>query len=225
MEPRIPSPFEVKKVAKIVESKETPDLVECLTTLEKHAKQIGEGGNAVIWVAEGTPFEKVCLKKIKPQPQIIYNEIKVREAGVLTPLTLISFETKDGEYLIMETIEGCTVSEAFLKPSLLPENFDPSLFSKELEAAVTKMHNAGIYHRDLHARNVMINKEGKPVIIDFGTATIGSGSDFTYQESVSSFNPKTQKYEQKSGLFVDDNEMVRNIQIGMNKLKKANLTN
>jgi hypothetical protein len=70
-------PFEIKKVQKIVESKETESLLECLESLEIHAESIGEGGNAeVLAIAEG-PFSKVCLKKIKEKPQIICNSISM----------------------------------------------------------------------------------------------------------------------------------------------------
>ena len=63
--------FEIKKVQKIVESKETEALLECLATLELHAESIGEGGNAEVFALGAGPFSKVCLKKVKEKQQII----------------------------------------------------------------------------------------------------------------------------------------------------------
>ena len=220
-------PYEVKKVAKIVESKETLKLINCLQTLELHATSIGEGGNADVLVAEETPFKKVCLKKIKQKPLILSNDIDqehkyqimAREAGVPTPLPLISFETEKEKYLIMERVYGHTILEILEKPSLLSKKYDFAVFSKALDEAIKKMHGAGLYHRDLHSKNVMINKDGMPIIIDFGTATIGSGSDFTYEESVSMLNPATGKHEMKTGYFKDDLVMARNLKASLQKLK------
>ncbi len=219
-------PYNIEKVAKIVESKETMRLLNCLQTLELHAVSIGEGGNADVFVAEETPFKKVCLKKIKQKPQILSNDIDqehkyqimAREAGVSTPLPLISFEAEGKKYLIMERVDGHTILEVLEKPSLLPKKFDFAVFSKALDDSIKKMHDSGLYHRDLHSKNVMINKAGMPVIIDFGTATVGSGSDFTYEESVSMYNPTSDRYEQKTGYFKDDLMMVRNLKASLSKV-------
>lgn len=212
-------PFEIKKVQKIVESRETEALISCIESLEIHAESIGEGGNAeVLAIAEG-PFSKVCLKRLKENPQIDCNSIDrenelqgmARKAGVRTPLALISLETEKGDFFIMEKIMGTTVEEVLATPSKLPEQFSHEVFVQDLEEQIVKMHNAGIYHRDLHSRNVMINEEGLPVIIDFGTATEGSGADFTYEELANVYNPIKEKYEQVSGKFKDDKDMVRNL--------------
>lgn len=213
-------PFEIKKVQKIIESKESNSLLNCIETLEIYAEKIGEGGNADILAVSQGPFSKVCLKKIKEKPQLICNSIdrenefqeKAREAGVRTPLTLISFETEGGgNYFVMEKIIGSNLEEVLIDSSLLPENFSYDLFIKDLEDQVQKMHNAGIYHRDLHNRNVMVNEKGLPVIIDFGTATEGTGSDFTYEELANVYNSSKGTYEQVSGKFKDDLQMLKNM--------------
>ncbi len=216
-------PFEIKKVQKIVESRETEALIECIESLEIHAESIGEGGNAeVLAIAEG-PFSKVCLKRLKETPQIDCNTIDrenelqgmARKAGVRTPLSLISITTEKGDFLIMERVIGSTLEEILATPSKLPENFSHEVFIKELDEQIARLHSAGIYHRDLHSRNVMINEEGLPVIIDFGTATEGSGGDFTYEELANVYNPIKKKYEQVSGKFKDDKDMVRNLKGAM----------
>ncbi len=225
-------PFEIKKVQKIVESKETEALIECLKILEIHAESIGFGGNADVFAIEEGPFSKVCLKRIKEKPQMICNSIdtenefqgKAQGAGVRTPLTLISVETDHGDFLIMERINGSTVEEVIKNPSLLPENFDYNLFINDLENQIEILHNAGIFHRDLHVRNVMIDEHGQPVIIDFGTATFGTGCDFTYEELATVYNPNKDSYEQVSGKFKDDKVMFRNLKSALNQTM-AQLTN
>ncbi len=222
MEPKDPfNTLNIKNVSKIIESKETDDIVSCLEKLEIHAQSIGEGDSSEVFVAENPKLEKVCLKRIKKTPKMLCNDIdtehkyqiSAHKAGVRTPLPLISIESADGKkYLIMERIFGYSVGETIEDISLLPDIFDIDIFAKALESNVSKMHDAQIHHRSLHMQNIMIESStGLPVILDFGTATTGSDSDFTYEESVLVINPKTGKYEQKSGNFEHDTTMVKNM--------------
>ena len=224
-------PFSIKKIEKLINTNEVEYLEECIKKLEVHFVPVGEGGNAIVYLAEGTPFEKIVFKKVKENPQIDYNDIiqehklqeKVKELGVRTPLTLLSIETEEGDkYLVMEKVEGYSVKDIVLDESLMPKKFDYKIFCASLDDQVSKMHNEnkmldGIYHRDLHTGNVMINNEGLPVIIDFGTGVEGSGSDFTYEESVKMFNPNKGRYEFVNGYFKDDLEMVKNIKADLKK--------
>jgi len=116
----------------------------------------------------------------------------------------------------MERINGCTVKEAIDNPTLLPDNFNYKVFIDDLTDQILKMHNKngmsdGVYHRDLHQGNVMINEDGLAVIIDFGTAIEGSGSDLTYEEEVSMYNEKKGRYELVSDYFKDDLNMIKEI--------------
>ncbi|MEJ0002339.1 MAG: phosphotransferase [bacterium] len=225
-------PYEIKKIQKILETKEVEELIECLKTFEIHAKSIGEGGNAEILAIEEGPFSKVCLKKVKETPQLVYNTIdrenelqgKAHKAGVRTPLALLSIETESGdEFFLMEKIDGINVEEALAQPSKVPDAFSNEPFMKDLDDQIKKMHNAGIYHRDLHVRNVMIDKAGQPVIIDFGTAVEGTGSDFTYEELATVYDEKKKGYTQVSGKFQDDLKMVRNLRSAIIPLARRKL--
>ena len=217
--------FKIEKIAKIIETKETDELEGCLKKLELTFESIGGGNNADVSIAKGTPFEKICFKKTKKNPLIKCNDIneehkfqmKVRKLGVRTPFTLMSTETNEKEeYLVMEKINGCTVKEAIDNPALLPKNFNYKIFIDDLNDQILKMHNKngvgdGVYHRDLHQGNVMINQDGLAVIIDFGTAIEGSGSDLTYEEEVSMYNEQKGRYELVSDYFKDDLRMFEEI--------------
>lgn len=73
--------------------------------------------------------------------------------------------------LVMERIIGKTLEQA-MKDEDLPENFDIDDFFSSLEEFILAMHEKGVYHRDLHDGNIMIDwATGKPVIIDFGLST------------------------------------------------------
>lgn len=211
------------------QNKEIPEVVKTLENFNEDIDPIGEGGNAKIYSLQND-LEKYCFKKSKKKPQIKYNDIdtehnfqkKARNAGVKTPLSSVSFETAKGEYLLMERVFGCTIREAILNPRLLSKKFKATVFIADLRDQVEKMHNARIYHRDLHFDNVMINEEGLPVIIDFGTAIESDGGEFTYEESVSMYNERKGHYEFVTGFFKDDNEMVKNIWSAIKNLEPIN---
>lgn len=74
--------------------------------------------------------------------------------------------------VVMEYINGCTLEEALNNPDLIPEGTDGKEFFDELRSFLDKMHERRIYHRDLHAKNVMLNFDTKlPAVIDFGRST------------------------------------------------------
>ena len=52
------------------------------------------------------------------------------------------------------------------------------LFLKLFDA-LEHMHARGVFHRDLSLRNIMVTKEGEPVIIDFGAADYATAEELT----------------------------------------------
>lgn len=79
------------------------------------------------------------------------------------------------DILLMEQVPGCNLEQMAFKGIPLPEGFDADVFSDKLLAFVKKMNEAGISHRDIAPRNVMIDFEtGNPWLIDFGRGTNAS---------------------------------------------------
>lgn len=225
--------FNIKSIERLIDSKESNNIVECLLKIKLEATPLNEGGNAFIFIPLEKSLQNACIKKTKEKPQIKYNDIneehmiqrKLKERGLRTPLTLVSFKTEEGEYFVMERIKGYSVREIINNPTLIPEIFNYETFCKSLDEQTDIMHNTGkmengIYHRDLHEGNVMIDEEGLPVIIDFGTAVEGTGSDNTYSESVSMYNPKKERYEFVNGYFKDDIEMSKIIKASLKRFIK-----
>lgn len=224
----------LENVQKIIERRTPDSIMKCMRKMEQNASILGEGGNAQVFAIEDSELSSVCVKKIKEKQQILANNIdteadfqdEAMRAGVRVPLLLGSYTTdKKEHFIIMQRIKGNSLAEIFVQPKLLPKKFDFEVFVQDLDHQITLLHQAGIYHRDLHSRNIMMDKEGMPVIIDFGTATYGTGSDLTYEESVMMYNKQMNRYEQKSGYFKDDLEMIRNLKSELRKLvlvKKQN---
>jgi hypothetical protein len=70
-----------------------------------------------------------------------------------------------GCHLAIEYVDGALLRHA--TPS------DPEAFFRELREAIEAMHARGVAHGDLKSRqNVMVASDGRPVIIDLGTAIV-----------------------------------------------------
>ncbi len=205
--------FEIIK--RYVESKEEKALNECLERLIERSESIGLGGNAEVFGLNDPHFGELCVKKIHKIPQMRCNDEEtefeyqeeIGELGVRVP-ALIAYiqneETKD-KYIIMERIMGPSFEDIIERNVALPENYDHTSFWKELNRQLKLMHDANIYHRDLHKGNIMIDKDGGPAIIDFGTAGRSWGSEENpYKDAVPMLNSKTGRYDMASGYFQRD---------------------
>jgi serine/threonine protein kinase len=77
----------------------------------------------------------------------------------------------DGAFLTMELLEGITLADK-LKEGPLPRR-DAQAMAMDICAGLAAMHKAGIIHRDLKSRNIMVvNRDGtqRAVVMDFGLA-------------------------------------------------------
>jgi serine/threonine protein kinase len=107
--------------------------------------------------------------------------------------------------LVMEYIDGYTLEELKKSNIELSEDFDAKLFFDELEKFVAEMHEKKIYHRDLHDKNVMVDRApNMPVVIDFGRANRSYLTDETNQEIYTSYEVENGKEVEK--LLPNDNE-------------------
>lgn len=156
---------------------------------------IGEGNTARVYRHPEKP--ELCIKHIHslneqegnvhPDTETdlmndvrnLHTEVIVPDpiALVTTPFRRNSKKELVKEYgLVMEYIDGITLEE--LERTLaseesvkveLPENFNAEIFFKILKDFLIQIHTAQIYHRDIHAGNIMIHrKTGAPVVLDFG---------------------------------------------------------
>ena len=71
-------------------------------------------------------------------------------------------------YIVMDFVDGYRLYDwrRSLKPSL---RLCCQVISK-IALALNQMHQLGVYHRDLKSENVLVQRDGEPVIVDFGIA-------------------------------------------------------
>lgn len=82
-------------------------------------------------------------------------------------------------YMVMEYIEGDTLKNYLAqseKPLLIPE---AAYIFREIASALNYAHQQGMLHRDIKPANILLGKDGRVVLADFGVARILSDTQFT----------------------------------------------
>ena len=141
---------------------------------------LGAGGMGEVFRARDTRLDREVAIKILP-PEFAQNaerrERFQREAKAISQLnhphicTLHDVGHDSGtDYLVMELIEGQSLSDRLTKGPLLPEQV--VRYGAQIADALDKAHRSGIVHRDLKPGNIMITKSGAK-LLDFGLAKSG----------------------------------------------------
>jgi eukaryotic-like serine/threonine-protein kinase len=140
-------------------------------------RRLGSGGMATVWLAEDEELDRRVAVKIPSDVLAAdgdYLRRFRREAQVaarlshpnLVPIYDFSDKREERPFLVMHYVEGPTLGELGGKR----KEVDPERLAHELLDALDHIHAAGIVHRDVKPSNVMITREGRACITDFGIA-------------------------------------------------------
>jgi WD40 repeat protein len=132
-----------------------------------------------VYRARDTRLEREVAVKVLPKHLSSSEEMRQRferEAKAISQLShphicaLYDVGSHEGtEYLVMELLEGETLSARLAKGALPLEQ--TLRFGIEIAEALDKAHRQGIVHRDLKPGNVMLTKSGVK-LLDFGLAKV-----------------------------------------------------
>ena len=135
---------------------------------------LDQGGMASVWLARDTKLNSdVALKflseKLSEDISAVNNFRAEWEISskLIHPNIVKVFEYFANEnsqpFFSMEYIEGVSIS--VLSEGNFLKTLKPFLLVID---ALDYAHNQGVYHGDLKSNNILLNKRGKPVLIDFG---------------------------------------------------------
>jgi tRNA A-37 threonylcarbamoyl transferase component Bud32 len=163
-----------------------------LEDINEKGFNIGEGKTAEVKFVHD--FENYCVKivdrnRVLKNQAVVTNNVNeeidfldhlsaddflknIDVAEDIVPTPMMSIERRRFGFLFLQEIQGLSVEDYLNNRNLekMPVDFDWIKFFDKLEDIVNKINKAGIFHRDLHAGNIMINEDGLPILIDFGNA-------------------------------------------------------
>ena len=160
-------------------------------------RQVANGGMASVYEAIDTRLDrKVAVKIMHPhlaQDEAFVNRFirEAKAAAALSHPNIVAVQDQGWNqngvpavFIVMELIEGHTLRE-YLNERGRFEIKDAINYLTPILSALAAAHDLGIVHRDMKPENILISKEGRVKIADFGLAR-GEliGSTMTAESSV-----------------------------------------
>jgi serine/threonine-protein kinase len=141
---------------------------------------LGAGGMGEVYKARDTRLHRDIALKILPAEKVADADRKRRflaEAQAASRLnhpniiTIYDISEDNGVcFISMEYVAGATLEQANSVGGLPFE--DAMKYADEIADALVAAHSAGIIHRDLKAANIIVTKEGRVKLLDFGLAKL-----------------------------------------------------
>ena len=141
---------------------------------------IGRGGMGLVYKARQPKLDRlVALKVMAPDlaAEPAFAERFLREAQALARLnhpnvvSVHDFGEREGTYfLLMEHVEGTNLRELLASRRLAPT--DALRLVPEICLGLQYAHEQGIVHRDIKPENILVDREGRAKIADFGLVRV-----------------------------------------------------
>ncbi len=155
--------------------------------------RIGGGGMAIVYKAHDILLNrKVAIKVLRQQ--YVHDEDFIRRfrreaqsAAALSHPNVVSIydvgQEEDVHYIVMEYIEGSNLNEKIKEKA--PFHVDEAIhIASQICDALDHAHHNQIIHRDIKPHNILMGKNGRVKVTDFGIARAAAGTDITQTGSV-----------------------------------------
>ena len=190
------------------------DRYECL-------KRIGSGGMGDVYKAHDRRLDRiVAIKVLKSEYNEDDNFIRkfrresLAAASISHPNIVsiydVGMETvadEDVYYIVMEYIDGKTLKELIKEEGMLSQN-QALNYLIQIAEALKIAHNKNIIHRDIKSQNIMVTRDNRVKVTDFGIARMAGNATVTVTNavmgSVHYFSPEQargQKVDARSDIY------------------------
>jgi tetratricopeptide (TPR) repeat protein/tRNA A-37 threonylcarbamoyl transferase component Bud32 len=153
--------------------------------------QLGAGAMGVVYRAYDTRLHRmVAIKQLQDTSSEVSGPRLLEEARAAATLnhpsicTIHEVAEIDGHaFIVMEYVDGKALSDLIPPTGLSVQTVLE--YGSQIADAVAFAHAGGIVHRDLKSSNILITRDGRPKILDFGLARrIAGRSVYELSESV-----------------------------------------
>jgi len=142
-------------------------------------KKIGSGSQGIVYLCEDPKLKRlVAIKllhsKILASGEVSSFESEAQSLGRFQHQNIVSVYDfgylKERPYIVFEYVEGQLLSDWIDRPTR--KQSDVLKLITGIVAGISKAHQAGVVHRDIKPKNIIINDEGLAKIMDFGMAPL-----------------------------------------------------
>jgi serine/threonine protein kinase len=113
------------------------------------------------------------LKKFVEEAKLLWNlSTPTRHPNIVSVRSL--FEIHGTAYMVMDFEDGMSLSKLLKDGKRWNEASLTAMF-RPIAEGLDRAHRVGVLHRDIKPPNILINDDGRPVLIDFGSARFESG--------------------------------------------------
>ena len=183
--------------------------------------RIGSGGMSDVYKAKDLKLNRlVAIKVLKSEYSTEQNfvgkfRMEAQSAAGLSHPNIVSVydvgEDRGVHYIVMELIEGITLKKYIERKKKLEirESIEVAMqVARGIEAA----HAQHIIHRDIKPQNIMISREGKVKVTDFGIARASSSQTISSNTmgSVHYISP-----EQARGRYTDEGHDIYSLDMNL----------
>ncbi|MDA1139027.1 MAG: serine/threonine-protein kinase [Planctomycetota bacterium] len=183
------------------------------TSLGKYklTEELGRGGMGTVYRAHDAQLRRDVALKVLPKEYCqdpVTVERFVREARALGNLhhpnltAIYDVGEAGGRYFFaMELVKGRPLSDILYERGRLPWE-EAVQVAVQILAGLEAAHAAGLIHRDLKPGNIMLNKDGRAILMDFGLAKRDGENSLT-EDGIILGTPDYMSPEQAKGHTLD----------------------
>jgi serine/threonine protein kinase/tetratricopeptide (TPR) repeat protein len=142
-------------------------------------EMLGEGGMGAVYKARDTELDRIiALKVIRPElasnPEILLRFkqelVLARQVTDRNIIRIFDLGEADGiRYITMEYVEGTSLYQTLREHGKLPVQ-EAVEITEQVLSGLKAAHREGVIHRDLKPGNIMRDKQGRLLVMDFGLA-------------------------------------------------------
>jgi Tol biopolymer transport system component/predicted Ser/Thr protein kinase len=126
---------------------------------------IAAGGMGEVYKARDKRLDRIVAIKVSQEAFSERFEREARAVAALNHPNICQLYDVGPDYLVMEFVEGAPIASVDSTRKLLA-------IAVQIADGLAAAHSAGIVHRDLKPDNILITREGRVKILDFGLAKI-----------------------------------------------------